>query len=80
MKNDNPSIHLDLFGRELKLDDIVAFPESNTMSIGKIVKINPKMIKLTAIKKAWRKDKLIYANQCILLDGQEVTMYLLRNS
>lgn len=73
-------IHKDRLGRELNVGDCVAYPAGNTLVIGVIKKINPKMVGVSALGKArtWGSAKNKYPMDCVKLDGPEVTMYLLR--
>jgi hypothetical protein len=72
--------HRDALGRALKMGDCVAYPQSNSLVIGVIRKINPKMIGVTRVgKKGWGSEKNKYPVDCVLLDGPEVTMYLIKN-
>ncbi len=71
--------HKDKLGRLLKVGDCVAYPSSNSLSIGVVKKINPKMIGVAGLgRRASAKNK--YPNDCVLLDGPEVSIYLLKNS
>ncbi len=72
--------HRDKLGRLIKIGDCVAYPGSNSLIIGTVKKINPKMIGVTAVgKNRWGPNNK-YPNDCVLLDGPEVTIYLLKNS
>jgi hypothetical protein len=74
-------VHRDALGRTLNLGDCVAYPASNNLVIGVIRKLNPKMIGVTKVgKKNWASEKNKYPSDCVLLDGPEVTMYLIKNS
>lgn len=75
-------IHKDRLGRELNVGDCVAYPAGNTLVIGVIKKINPKMVGVSALGKArtWGSAKNKYPMDCVKLDGPEVTMYLLRGN
>jgi hypothetical protein len=72
--------HKDKLGRILKLGDCVAFPQHNSLGIGTIKKLNPKMVKVVKVGKSKFRDNGSnkYPQDCVLLDGPEVTMYLLR--
>jgi len=71
--------HKDKLGRDLKLGDCVAFPRSNMLYIGKVVKLNPKMIGVEELnsKKQWTYSGNKYPNDCVILDGADVTFYML---
>ena len=75
-------VHKDRLGRELKVGDCVAYPAGNTLVIGVIKKINPKMVGVSALGKqrTWSTAKNKYPMDCVRLDGPEVTMYLLRGN
>lgn len=74
--------HLDKLGREIKLDDCVVAPYHNSLMIAKVVKLNPKMVKIkkfSTITKGWSTGEYNkYSNDLIVLDGPEVTAYLLK--
>jgi hypothetical protein len=64
--------HKDILGRVLNVGDYVAYPDSNRLLMGKIDKLNPKMIR---IKDRWPVQK--YAKDTVKLGGPDLTMYLL---
>ena len=72
--------HQDKLGRLLVEGDCVAFPESNSLSIGTIIKLNPKMVKIVKVGATgyWARGTNKYPNDIIKLDGEDVTLYLLR--
>jgi hypothetical protein len=72
--------HKDRLGRELRLGDFVAYPIANSLVIGKINKVNPKMLDVSAIgkKKFFPNRCRKYPEDCVRLDGTEVTMFLLK--
>lgn len=76
-------VHKDKLGRVINLDDFVCYPDGNSLEIGKVLKLNAKMIKVRRIpdmKRKWEDNKNKYSWDCVLVDGKEVTMYILRNS
>jgi hypothetical protein len=76
-------VHKDKLNREINVDDFVCYPDGNSLEIGKVVKINPKMIKVSRIpdkKRKWGGEKNKYPFDCVLVEGSQVTMYILRNS
>ena len=79
-----PIVHKDKLGREIKLDDCVAVAHHNGMEIAKVVKINPKMVKveiLNAEKRTWYSgEHNKYGSQMVVIDSSDVTMYILRGS
>ena len=73
--------HRDRLGRLLKTGDCVAYPSHNSLSIGTIKKLNPKMVKIVPIGTKYRSNgENKYSQDLILLDGPEVTMYLLKTN
>jgi hypothetical protein len=71
--------HKDKLGRLLKIGDCVAYPAYNSLGVGVVKKLNPKMIGVAGLtKRASPKNK--YPHDCVLLEGPDVTMYLLKMS
>ncbi|NBR62688.1 MAG: hypothetical protein EBT86_13915, partial [Actinobacteria bacterium] len=51
--------HKDLIGRKVKVGDFVAFPQHKTLYIGRIVKLNAKMLRLQHIRQCrWLADEV----------------------
>jgi hypothetical protein len=75
--------HRDKLGRLLNVGDCVAYPSSNSLVIGIVKKLNPKMVGVSQLGKnrwgAWG-DSNKYSNDLVILDGPDVTMYLIKNS
>jgi hypothetical protein len=72
--------HKDKLGRILKAGDCVAYPVQNSLVIGTIKKINPKMVKVAQVPaQRWGGDSNKYPADCVKLDGADVTMYLIKN-
>ena len=79
--------HLDILGQELNVDDFVAYPSSsglgrNQLKVGKIVDITPKMVKVVHMKRRSvyeAKSTTRYLADCIRLDSQLITLYILKN-
>jgi hypothetical protein len=75
--------HMDKLGQPLAEGDCVAYPQSNTLYIGTITNLNPKMVKVVQVgAKSWygTAGTNKYPNDLVKLDGESVTMYLLKNS
>jgi hypothetical protein len=70
--------HKDKLGRLLKVGDFVAFPDRNSLEVGVVKKLNPKMIGVGRIKSKYSQNK--YPEDIVRLDGPEVSMYLLKSS
>ena len=72
--------HKDKLGRLLRVGDCVAYPESNRLEIGTIKKVTPKMTMVAELGRRYFNDtgNRKYPNDLVLLEGPEVTMYLLK--
>lgn len=72
--------HKDMLGRNLVVGDAVCFPSSNTLYIGIIEKINPKMIRVKTVgsKYTWGTNK--YPTDLVKLEGSDVTFFVLQNA
>jgi len=73
--------HRDKLGQMLAVGDAVCYPSHNSLGLGTIKKINPKMIKvMEAGRRAsnWYTGSNKYPQDLVKIDGPEVTMYLLR--
>lgn len=78
-----PVVHKDKLGRTINLDDFVCYPAHNSLEIGKVVKINPKMLNVSRIpdkRHSWGGESRKYPSDLVLVEGKDVTMYILRNS
>jgi hypothetical protein len=72
-------VHKDRLGRVLKLGDCVVYPSHNSLSVGTVKKFNPKMVKVVPVGTKYRHDgSNKYPNDIVIVDGPEVTMYLLK--
>jgi hypothetical protein len=78
------TIHKDKLGKLLKVGDCVAYPSTNRLDIGTIKKLNPKMVNVWRVGATpnfgWYRGSNKYPNDLVLLDGPEVTIYLLKKS
>jgi hypothetical protein len=75
--------HKDKLGRLIALDDFVAFPNHNGLSVGKIIKLNNKMVKILEIKKPTRygaSEYNKYPDDVVKLEQSDMTWYILKNS
>ena len=78
VKTKTPVEHLDLFGQPLELGDCVVYPRSNSMYVGTVAKLNPKMVGVKGIERWGSCNK--YPQELVKVSGSEVTMYLLKKS
>lgn len=76
--------HQDKLGREIAIDDCVAFPQSNSLMVGKVIKSNPKMLTIQAIDAKLRRwhsgEYRKYPADTVRLDSVDLTLYLLKHS
>jgi hypothetical protein len=74
--------HLDKLGREITEGACVAVAHHNSLSVATVVKINPKTVKIkianTATHSWYSGVHNKYGDQMVVIDGPEVTMYLLK--
>lgn len=82
-------MHSDALGKDISVDDYVAFPQANRLMIGKVAKLSNKMIIIEAVVKkrvnrrtgdyieTYRK----YPKDSVIVDQDAgLTMYVIRNS
>jgi len=82
-------MHTDALGKDICVDDYVAFPQSNKLMIGKVARLSNKMIIIEAVVKkrinrrtgeyveTYRK----YPKDSVVVDRNAgLTMYVIRNS
>jgi hypothetical protein len=72
-----PPEHKDILGRVLAVGDYIAYPDSNQLRIGKIDKLNPKMIRVNT-GRGWNPNINKYPIDTVKLDGPDLVMYLLK--
>ncbi len=76
MSKDIPE-HTDILGNILNVGDIVAFSSHNSLAMGIIDKLNPKMIGLKRVNSKWRQNK--YPLDCIKVDEGQGLVYILKH-
>jgi hypothetical protein len=74
--------HHDLLGREVRVDDTVAFVHTNSMYVGKVIKVTPKQVRIVPMLTKYREHSgyLKYTSQCVLIGGSDLTMWILKKS
>jgi len=73
--------HKDRLGRLLKIGDCVVYPSHNSLSVGTVKKLNPKMVKVVPVGTKYRSDgSNKYPQDVVIVEGPEVTMYLLKKA
>jgi hypothetical protein len=73
--------HLDILGQPLEVGDCVVYPSSNTMYVGTVVKLSPKMVKVQRVGARYYRStngENKYPSDLAKVSGPEVTMYLLK--
>ena len=68
--------HRDILGRVLAVGDHVAYPDSNGLRLGKLDKLNQKMVRVATTD--WRSTVNKYPIDTVKLDGPDLIMYLLK--
>ena len=75
-------VHLDKLGREIEVGSCVAVAHHNSLSVATVVKLTPKMVKIKIANittNSWYSGvHNKYGDQMVVIDGPEVTMYLLK--
>ena len=73
-------IHKDKLGRIIKVGDAVCYPYRNSLEFGTIKKLNKIMVKVWEVGEhsTWYSGVNKYPNDVVIVDGPEVTMYLLK--
>lgn len=77
--------HFDIFDKEITVGSFVAASWNNCdLKVCEVIKVNPKMIKVKRLeigdKKFYRNEKNKYPHELVLVDKDDVVMYILRNS
>ena len=81
-------MHIDALGKNIEIDDYVAFPQANQLMIGRVAKLSNKMIIIEAVvkKRVNRYGERIetyrkYPKDSVIVDKDAgLTMYVIRNS
>lgn len=73
--------HVDKLGQPLALDDIVAYPDGNSMQIGIVKRLNPKRISVNKVTKhRWRNSvQYKYPEDLVKIPGELAIIYILQN-
>lgn len=69
--------HRDILNRVLVVGDYVAYPDSNRMKMGKIDKLNQKMVRVTTGRE-WCSTVNKYPKDTVKLEGPDLVMHLLK--
>ena len=79
------TVYKDFLKRDLAIGDYVVFPApyGNGMKLGKVIRFTPKQIrvewtyKLRGSSMVRSNDAARYSDQCVKVEGADLTMYLL---
>ncbi len=72
---------LDLFGQTVDIGDYVLGGHGHELSVYKILKVTPKMVRIAKINaktRAAKKGKLRYSNELFKIDEKLVTFFLMK--
>jgi hypothetical protein len=75
--------HRDKLGKLLAVGDAVCYPDRNSLELGTVKKLNPKMVKVFEAGREnskWYSGSNKYPQDLVKIDGPEVTMYLLKKA
>jgi hypothetical protein len=75
--------HRDKLGRVLAVGDAVCYPSHNSLELGTVKKLNPKMVKVWEAGHSasrWYTGSNKYPSDLVKVEGAEVTMYLLKKN
>jgi hypothetical protein len=76
--------HKDILGRKLTVGDFVAVTIFNDLKIAKVIKLNPKMVKVKILdvknNNWYRGEHNRYSEDMAIVDGMHLTAYLIRES
>ena len=82
-------MHTDALGKDIVVDDYVAFPQANRLMIGKVARLSNKMVIIEAVVKKrvnWRTGEYVetyrkYPKDSVVVDQDAgLTMYVIRNT
>ncbi len=75
--------HVDKIGNPLDVGDCVVYPRHNSLAIGRITKLNEKMLRVASFNERSREfsphGDLKYPVDMCKVESEQVTFYLLKN-
>jgi hypothetical protein len=75
--------HFDRLNNKIELGDVVVFPIANNLYIGRITKLNPKMVKVEEIKdksSLWKREYNKYSVDIVKVPEKDAIVFLLKNT
>lgn len=78
-------VHKDLFDHELAVGDAVVYSQYNMLTVGNVIKINPKTVKVAKYRAAggpnWgAQESQQYPQDCIKINSADLTVWLLKGA
>lgn len=74
--------HFDKLGNSIKVNDVVAVSHHNSLMIGRVTKLNSKMIKVKEFRKTTSQwdtgEHNKYANDSVKINEADAVMYILK--
>jgi hypothetical protein len=71
--------HKDILGQPVSVGNYVAVSHHNMMHIAQIVRITPKMMKVSTIGR-YKSEIQVYSDQSVLLSGPDALVYILKHA
>ena len=76
-----PPSHTDRLGRPIEVGNYVAVGHHNGLMIAQVIKLNPKMVKITKVPpNRFSSEYNKYASEMVVLDSDEMIFYILKNA
>jgi len=71
--------HLDRLGEPVLQGSVVVYAYNNSLAVGMVTKINPKMIRVQRVGSRGN-GTLKYSTDCLVIDDARASFWLLKNS
>jgi len=72
--------HKDILGRDLRPGQVIAFSQRNMLHVGKVERLTEKMARIQPFhKQRWGNGYLKYCSDMVILEGEDVLMYVLKS-
>lgn len=73
--------HNDILGKNIEVNDVVAFTHSGQMKIGRILKLSNKMVRVKEYANPrWASEYLKYPFDTIKINESDAMFYILKNT
>ena len=67
-----------MLGCDINEGNIIAYPNGNSMCLGEIIAIHPKMISIRVLPDLYNTIKLIYPRNAVLVSKADAMAYIMR--